>query len=908
MTTRSRAAALLSAAFFASGAGSLAFEALWFHQTGLAFGHGVLASALVLSGFMAGMATGNALSARFGDRLVRPLRAYALLELCVAASGVSLVFAMPWLSRTLAPLSVALEEQPFLLSAIRLGSAWLLLLLPSVAMGMTLPVAVRGLSAWDARFGRVLGLLYGVNTLGAVCGVLLAELVLIGPLGIHGSAFVAAGLCLLAALLGRLTPVPDTNAQPLFASTDADAAVGPADGASPGAFYGKAWPFTLAAGMSGFAMLGLEVVWLRFLLLFVTETPTAFAAVLALVLLGIALGGLLGAWWSARAPGVHAAADLVAYAAAAVGLLGLRVYPEVLVRAFRFEQGVDVVASLAAPLVFAPALLSGLLLTWLGAGLRERAPGDARVSGRLVFANTVGAALGSALAGLWLLPGFGMEVGLVGLLAVLALVGVLLTVTQRRLHVSRGLGLAVASGLVLAYPWGSVESQYVRPSVSRWMSKDDQIVAIREDVTGTLIHVRHGFAGLPVFDQLATNSYSMAVNDFAARRYMKLYAYLPLALHPGMESALVVGFGVGNTVSALTATPELSRIDVVDISRGTLELSRGMDFRGRPHPLSDPRVVVHIEDGRHHLQGTPRRYDLITGEPPPPILAGVSSLYSQEYFELLHDRLNPGGFVSYWLPMMNISAGTGRSIIRAFCAAFEDCSLWHGESRNFMLLGSREGGTGPVPLARYAKRFGDPQERRELQQLGFEHPAQFGTLFIGGSDYLRGLTADDPPVSDVYPRRMHRPGGQRDKDALITAFRDIPAAAERFAASTWVRSRFPERVRTDALRGFEHQRLLNDLLFPGRTNARSPVVLLQVLQHTPFVLPVLLLMNSDPDLQAALAAASPAELEDERLLIHRAAGLLARREMAPALDLLRHTPKALLPMPGLVSALEQLVR
>jgi hypothetical protein len=374
-----------------------------------------------------------------------------------------------------------------------------------------------------------------------------------------------------------------------------------------------------------------------------------------------------------------------------------------------------------------------------------------------------------------------------------------------------------------------------------------------------------------------------------------------------MEQALVIGYGVGNTTRALVDTPELERIDVVDTSSGTLALAGEMLQRPPGgSPLEDPRVHVHVEDGRHHLLGTRRRYDLITGEPPPPIVAGVENLYGREYFELLRARLRPGGMVTYWLPLMNISAPTARSIIRGFCDALDDCSLWHGSGKNLMLLGTRDA-RGPVGLARHIKQWTRPAVRDELTALGFEHPSQLGALFIGDAAYLQELTDDAEPLTDDWPRRMHQPGTREEMDALLWELRDTQAARTRFEDSPLIARLWPPRVMRDATLQFENQRLLNDLLFPGRTPARQPAVLLQVVQSTPLRLPVLLLMRSDPDLQQALAQATPQQLANPRLRPHLAAGRLLDRDLGAALRLLRQTPDELRPMPGLVEALERAI-
>ncbi|HEX9406861.1 MAG TPA: spermidine synthase, partial [Thermoanaerobaculia bacterium] len=165
----------LSAIFFLSGGASLLFETLWFRECGLVFGNGAWASAIVLGSFMAGLAIGNVLSTRFRGE---PLRVYAALEITIGICGLLLVIILPLLSSALAPLFRHLLDST-LLNAARLICAFVLLLIPAIGMGATLPTLVSALSRHDANFGRVLGLLYGSNTIGAVAGALAGELLLI---------------------------------------------------------------------------------------------------------------------------------------------------------------------------------------------------------------------------------------------------------------------------------------------------------------------------------------------------------------------------------------------------------------------------------------------------------------------------------------------------------------------------------------------------------------------------------------------------------------------------------------------------------------------------------------------------------------------------------------------------------
>ena len=197
-------AAALSLIFFASGASALVFETLWFHQAGLAFGNSVWASSLVLAGFMAGLAVGNAFAARRGAGLRDPLRAYAVCEVAIAVAGVALVYALPRLGPALAHALAPLGDAPLPLNALRFSLAFALLLVPSAAMGVTLPLLTEVLVPSEEGFGRLLGRLYGWNTLGAVTGALAAEAWGIEHLGIRGAALAAGALNLAAAAAGLL--------------------------------------------------------------------------------------------------------------------------------------------------------------------------------------------------------------------------------------------------------------------------------------------------------------------------------------------------------------------------------------------------------------------------------------------------------------------------------------------------------------------------------------------------------------------------------------------------------------------------------------------------------------------------------------------------------------------------------
>jgi spermidine synthase len=837
--------------FFASGASALAFETLWFHQAGLTLGNSVWASSLVLAGFMAGLGLGNWIAARHGDRLTNPLRVYAIAELLIALTGVGLVWVLPNLGPVLTTLLRSGMDHTWLLQPLRLVLAFALLVIPATAMGVTLPLLVRALIGREPKFGALLGRLYGWNTLGAVAGVLVTEIVLIGALGIRGTALAAGALNLVAALV----------AATLSRSIPAPASLDRARAAS--AIPRTARPGLIAVFLSGFALLALEVVWFRFLSLFIESRSLAFALLLAVVLCGVALGGIAASIWLQRKSDARHPVSTVAFAAGALTMVGYAIFPFFRVHVADLGLAAPWFAlCLALPLMLPVCFASGIFFTLIGAELRDIFSAESETTGHLTLANTLGAALGSLMGGFVLLPTLGMEGSLYVLAVVYGGIGALLVCRTRPRPVRMwlpGLALAVVAAL---FPFGAMERSHIAVPVAAMTNERDEVLAVREGLIDTLVYVAHRELGQPASYRMITNSYSMSANMWSARRYMDLYAVWPLALHPEPREALLISFGVGTTARALTTSSELTSIDVVDISRDVLEMGE-LIFAPGKYPLHDPRVRVHIEDGRHFLLTTERRFDLITGEPPPPQMAGVVNLYTREYFELMRDRLAPGGMVTYWLPLHSLSERAARSILRAFCDAFDDCSLWRGSGANLMMAATRNA-SGPVSRERLAAQWNDPDRVRELEAVGLEYPEQLGALFIGGADYVAALAGDVPPLVDNWPKRITAvDSGPEEAAAFARSIADVDAARDRFRESAWIENLWPESLREDSLAYFEWQRIVSRIL-----TGELPLGRLHIdeadhlLRKSPLSIPVLWLLGSDSDKQRIVGEA------DERVRMH----------------------------------------
>jgi predicted membrane-bound spermidine synthase len=796
----------LPLAFFASGAAGLLFEVLWFRALGRALGNTVWAGALVLTAFMLGIALGGLLAARWAQRIRRPARVFAAAEITVAIGGSLLVWGLPAAEALIGAWLSPLAGHSTVLAAVRLLLALAAMLVPTTAMGMTLALGVRALGGRDTT--RALGVLYAANTFGACLAPLVAEYHLIGALGLRGTALAAAALNLLAAGIALSLTAPLPAAAPM----------------PSGKVYPAPARLLLAAGLAGALALALEVIWFRLLILYAPGSDETFALMLAVVLVGIAIGGALGPVFG-RVPLVWVAtgssiAVVFGYILAGSG-----------------GRGSDLV-HYAIPLMLPAAVLSGALFTLLGAQLRADAENPQPAVGRLTTANTLGAALGAALAGLVLLPMLGIERSLF-LLAVGYLLVPLLLVETRAAWRAAWPALVAVAGLAL-FPFGRIETHLAEAALPYELKDGSQVVQVTQGPTTTLQILRRDRFGEPLAWRLLADSYSMSAIDRYSLRYMQLFAWLPLSLHPQPQRALLISYGAGNTAQALLSDPGLTELTVVDVAPEILAASRLL--HGERDPLKDPRVRVVVEDGRHYLRTRHEQFDIITGEPPPPLIAGVVNLYTREYFMAMAERLAPGGLATYWLPVIQFQPSGARAVVAAFCDAFPDCTLWAGGQHDWILMGGRGFGHRPQ-AAQLSRLWRDARSAPLIEAIGLEHPVQLGAAFLGDADQLQAWTATSPVLTDDYPKRIAPWTEMRVRIPEYTRWLETDKAWRNFQESRWIAQHWPQEFIAASRGFFGVQPVLNAQIAADPVKTLADVDVL--LRNSDLRIPVLWLLDTD---------------------------------------------------------------
>ncbi|HJY53781.1 MAG TPA: fused MFS/spermidine synthase, partial [Candidatus Udaeobacter sp.] len=788
--SQSTRVAALSGVLFLSGTGALIFETLWLRLSGLAFGNSIWAAALILSSFMAGLALGSALAASSRIRRWRPLHLYAGLEVLVAFLGCTIVFGLPVLGDLMGAVWQTLwNYQPTLLS-LRFTVSFLIMLVPTTAMGLTLPVLIEDPVLRQTNFGRAIGFLYGSNTLGAVAGAVLGEGYLIAAFGLRGTSLVAGlAVCTAAAIALLIARFRDGVAahavrRRLRAFEGGDMSPHSKFPLRMDASYRPPWRLLLVSFGTGCILLCLEVVWFRFLRLYVPSSPTAFAVMLAVVLAGIGLGSLVSGALHRRSIRPNHLLSVLLLLAAIATLLSYSFFPPALVqmRVGTFDLSWRAITLGSIVLMFPAALLSGILFPSVVANVQASVGDRMNSTGITTLFNTTGAAVGPLLASFLLLPGVGYQWSLVLCAAGYVLLGILVS-DRSSWSFRRPIGLATA-GLWSALALIVVVFPYHRDDVHFAYARHfGRLVKKVEGPSDTYQLLRYDLFGEPYHYQLLASGFSMSGTSPQSQRYMRMFAYLPLAFRPESEDVLLICYGCGATADAFLHGRHVKRMDVVDISKEVLGLADFYLAINFSNPLRDPRAHTFVQDGRFFLQASPRQYDIISGEPPPPKVAGSVNLYTQEFFSLMHSRLKEGGMATFWLPINQLKVNEAKAILRAFHNAFPNASVWASADEQWIMMGSK----GPARRGQKEeidRLWSDPATNADLSRIGLEIPQQLGALFLMDAQEIDRITHDIAPLTDNYPKRLtDEPWDEQASHRFALTYMEASSAVHHFLRS-----------------------------------------------------------------------------------------------------------------------------
>lgn len=647
------------AAVMLSGAAGLMYQVAWTRRLIGVTSATAIAQAIVLAVFMAGLGIGSAIAARSSRKTAHPFRAYAFVEIAAAifaAISIPLIGSTRFVHR-------AIDGAAANWMSLALVAAFLLI--PTTLLGTSLSFLIEGVERNEReRARRVVGALYGANTLGAAMGCAFAGFYSIEYWGLIGTTLAGLVCALAAAGLAVTLPskiVPDLQ-----------------DSMVDGVAIGRRW--ILYAATAGFVGLGAEIVFTRIFAAVVLNTVYAFSEVLLGVLLGIALGGFLSSGLARRAPRKldGFAGMLLAASAVMLALVPTVILAEASNESLKSDLARGASIGAAAVFIIAiavPTALTSAVLPLLVAGLSGTR--TARALGVLYAANTAGSVLGSAAVGLWLLPALGLHFSLFLLIALALIAGIaLMRGAAEPVNALRIGALAGVTALVLGVSYRMPRSLY-----EKILPEDHQILALEESRASDVM-VTDDARGRR---RLWINSTWVATAGGGTGYGHQVFGHFPALLHGAPDRALGIALGTGQTFAAVLAEGA-RHLDCVEINPSVVKLSREY-FRDFNHGLLDrPSVTVHVEDGRAYLRGTREKYDLIVLEPLQAWSAGTSSLYSREFYEDARRVLNEHGVLLQWIPFYGQGVAETKAMVRSGADVFPNASLWLSGAEGMLIL------------------------------------------------------------------------------------------------------------------------------------------------------------------------------------------------------------------------------
>ncbi|HEY2989845.1 MAG TPA: fused MFS/spermidine synthase [Candidatus Binatia bacterium] len=801
--TRSRGNALLLIAllcFFLSGAAGLIYEVVWTRMLTQIFGNTTYAIATVLAAFMAGLAVGSYLFGRIADRGKNDFLLYGLLEAGVGIYGL----VVPWLfdagKRIYIPLFYLNDAYPFVFNLLLFFLSFILLVLPTLLMGATLPVLSRFFVRSYSQLGRRLGDLYGTNTLGAVLGCAVSGYYLIPTFGMRTTVHVAAALNLAIAvvilIVDRLRDrtVAEINEPPPVAEPTEPAVADPE--AAPS---NLGWVLLLSFGLSGMAALIYENAWTRALTLVIGSSIYSFTTMLVTFLIGLALGGFFYARFMGDRKVRITTFGLIEILVGLTALATIPLFGKLPLIFLRLMHGfgdsfnlfLSIQVATSALVMFLPTVLLGMTFPLVARLFTQSLYHVGSSVGTSYASNTVGAILGAFVGGFILIPQIGVQNSILLAVMLNLIVGWFLIMADPRLSLAPRLALAVVllAALILipmkTPAWDPFimtsgvtvysdryEKLHTDSLRAEEMHRDD-LLYYKEGLTATVsVHQSTGSE----YKYFRTNGKIDGSHGDALSQLMT--GYIPMLFHPNGQRAAVIGLGTGMTSKAVATFP-VREVEVLEIEPAMLEATKYFNDRNGKI-LENRKVRIIPTDGRNYILATPKMYDVIAAEPSNPWIAGIANLYTREFYAVVKSKLKPDGVFAQWFHNYSMSPDDFRMVFRTFAEAFPYMTVWGMKESDFLMVGSTQEQVFRYPQLKeiFAKNQALKKDFEELglsdpyAVLGFYRMGREGALAFSAGATLN--TDDGAQLEFSAPKSLGRATSELNRKLMSPYLSDAP--------------------------------------------------------------------------------------------------------------------------------------
>jgi len=699
---------------------SLVYQVIWTRNIMAIFGSTALSVSTTLTVFLSGIALGGYLGGKWIRRIENKHRALGILLVILGAYCFFVGYLFQVIDLIFATMFHGIESA-IVTNLLKLFFTFLILIFPTTIIGSIFPITTYLYSFETGKLGKDVAFIYFLDTFGAALGALISGFILVPMVGLRESSFIAAALYVL---LGIMMFVMKGGAQ--------EAA--PAKAAQPKKTIqlDPVRVFILAAlFFSGFSALVLEVVWARYFHLIFGTSIYAFSIVIAAFLMGLSIGSFL---IKRRLESMKDPVLVFAYIEILIGgfaLLVIRSSAWLEVLYYKLFYLIDSFYVFQATLFIVAFIIMLIPAALMGANF----PLAIRIFGRdtetrgedagLTFSfNTAGGIIGAFAAGFIIIPLLGLEkTNFLAFAGYLAIGFAALLIAKRQvLHYAIGVGAAVAF-IIGGFVFGSAPSLNYGVYYGGIRHKTvESFISYKQRMEKEIAYSKHGFYGLVSVRynpgkgevQLLHNGKVDASIALADMRTQILIGHMPLLMHRNPERVLNIGLGGGFTVGALKSHPDVKQIDVVEIDPLVVEAT-GTYFKDYNNDaLNDPRIRMHIHDGRYFLKTAPYKYDVIVSEPPNIWVSGVSMLFTREFYKIVDEHLNPGGVLFQWAPGYEMSEEDLKLILKTIKERFEYVTFWM-QATDIVIFASH---TAPdIDLSRVSAALADPKIAKDFQTI-----------------------------------------------------------------------------------------------------------------------------------------------------------------------------------------------
>lgn len=754
--------------FFFSGFSALIYEIIWARLLSLVFGTSIEAISAVLTAFMFGLALGSYFGGRHADYVRKHLSAYAITEILIGISSIILYFAITNLPYILNDLNSNLHiEYGHVFTSIVYLLNFLLVAIPTTLMGATFPLITKHYVTNSHKVGLGIGILYGINTLGAVMGTFLCGFYLIPTLGVMETNFLAA---LISISLGVVALFADRNDRRIHIFNIK-------------VFIAKSKPnlvplkdrevmaVMIMLLITGFASMAYEVVWTKFLVLIIGNSTYAFSAILTVFLLGIALGSFI------LVKNIDKFKDL--FFVLALIELGIFVF---VAGTLPFLDNIPIVFQflynkldsgflsfelitfiIVLIIVFIPAVFMGAAFPVANKIVTLKTNCLGHSVGSSYSANTLGGIFGAFLAGFYFIPTFGVEKTILLISSLSLLTALALFAKSKKLNNSaKTISILVAGSFfafyvnwlpewnhnilnrgVYAYADWFKENLESAGDMRAFIKKRYELEWFKEGKTGTVAVTRIGTQL-----SLQINGKTEGSTGKADMRTQVMVAALPLMLNDKAENIAIIGLGTGISLGVAEQFP-VKHIDCIELSKDVIEAASYFNPWNH-NAVNDAKVKMIMADGRNYLTYTEKKYDVIINEPSNPWISGVSNLFTLEFFKVAASRLKEGGIMAQWIQLYNLPTKELKTLLNTFKKAFPHISVWVFSPTDLIVLGSR---SHEINNWRGIEKafYQSPVLYQDLKALSLLSPSDVMRGYLFGTDKASSFLANAALNTDNYP-------------------------------------------------------------------------------------------------------------------------------------------------------------